>query len=167
MLLESSVIIFDLVDKTSRASINHINGAVRLAPDNDPGTDHTEQIISFSNVGSAVGSDPPAWYCVTTNPSGVVWQFPNGSDVPIGIPNNPNTVADGNELFITGLTTPVIAVALHRGSTHFSPDGEHCCVRVAHGSANKKCLTFSECRLLLLSMSNTNPHAPPQLPAPY
>ncbi len=72
-----------------------------------------------------------------------MWQFPNGSDVPIGELNNPSTAAVGEELLITGV--PGVAVALHRGPSHFSPDGEHCCVRVAQGPAQSKCVTFSEC----------------------
>ncbi len=74
-----------------------------------------------------------------------MWQFPDGSDVPIGIPNNANTAAVDDELFITGVSG--LAVALHRGPTHFSPDGEHCCRRVAAGSPASPsiCVTFSEC----------------------
>ena len=119
---------------------------VRLASPTEPdGTDHTGEIISFSDVGSdgGVGTNPRAWYCYT-DPGNVVWQFPNGSGVPIGIPNNPNTVAVGNELFISGAINPG-AVVLHRGPTHFSPDGEHCCVRLNTNPNLRKCVTFSEC----------------------
>ena len=116
----------------------------RLASPNEPDdTDHTGEIISFSDVGSAAGTNPPPWYCYTSDPGGVVWQFPDGSGVPIGSPNNPNTAAVVNELFITGVQNT--GVALHRGPTHFSPDGEHCCVRVARGTAPSICVTFSEC----------------------
>ncbi len=44
------------------------------------------------------------------------------------------------ELFISGVINPA-AVVLHRGPTHFSPDGEHCCVRLNL----RRCVTFSEC----------------------
>ncbi len=111
----------------------------RLAsPTEPPGTDHTGEIISFSDVGSGVGTNPRAWYCYTSNPGGVVWQFPNGSDVPIVTDKN----AVGDDLFISGIYHT--AVVLHRGSTHFSPDGEHCCVRTSHGPAQRLCVTFSE-----------------------
>ena len=35
------------------------------------------------------------------------------------------------------------AVVLHRGPTHFSPDGEHCCV--SYSTNERRCVTFSEC----------------------
>ncbi len=120
----------------------HYWHTVRLASPNEPnGTDHTGKIILFSDVGSGVGTDPPAWYCYTSNAGGVVWQDPGGSGVPIGIPNSPAEVAVEDDLFITGV--PNTAVALHRGPTHFSPDGEHCCVRTA--TKERRCVTFSEC----------------------
>ena len=109
-----------------------------MAAGNEPdGSDHTGEIISFSDVGSGVGTDPRAWYCYT-NPAGAVWQGPGGSTLPI-VRNND---AVGDELFISGVTG---AVVLHRGPSHFSPDGEHCCVRVVQGTAPSICVTFSEC----------------------
>ena len=48
--------------------------------------------------------------------------------------------AAGDELFISGVTG---AVVLHRGPTHYSPDGEHCCVR--NDGTLTRCVTFSEC----------------------
>ncbi len=114
----------------------------RLASPTEPdGTDHTGEIISFSDVGSGVGTNPPAWYCYVLDPGGVVWQGPGGSQVPIGDLNNPNTVAVDDDLFITGVSG--VGVVLHRGPTHFSPDGEHCCVRTA--TDERRCITFSEC----------------------
>ena len=114
--------------------------SVRLAASNDPdGTDHTGEIISFSDVGSGHGTDPPAWYCYTSKTGGVVWQFPNGSALPI---NLTKSVAVGDEVFISGVHNPGVVV-LHRGPTHFSPDGEHCCARI--GTTLKRCVTFSEC----------------------
>ena len=83
---------------------------------------------------------------IASPPTLVVWQFPDGDNLPIGNTmgvRTPNTAAVGDEVFITGVT--VIATALHRGPTHFSPDGEHCCVRVAEGPAQSRCVTFSEC----------------------
>ena len=111
---------------------------VRLAASNEPpGTDHTGEIISFSDVGSGRGTDLRAWYCYTSNTGGVVWQDPGGSTLPIGT----NRVAVGEELFISGVEQT--AIALHRGPTHFSPDGEHCCVRF--NTNERRCVTFSEC----------------------
>ncbi len=70
-----------------------------------------------------------------------MWQFPDGSGVPIGNPNNPSTAAGDDELIITGVVG--VGVALHRGPDHFSPDGKHCCVRIS--TTERKCVTFSEC----------------------
>ncbi len=53
-----------------------------------------------------------------------------------------NRDAVDEELFISGVVNPD-AVVLHRGPTHFSPDGEHCCVRLSAGLS--RCVTFSEC----------------------
>ncbi len=115
---------------------------VRLAPSNEPpGTDHTGEIISFFDVGSglAVGTDlPRPWYCYT-NPGGAVWQGPGGSTLPIVRVR----AAVGNELFISGIDNPG-AVVLHRGPTHFSPGGEHCCVRINTNPNLRRCVTFSE-----------------------
>ncbi len=109
-----------------------------MAAGNEPdGSDHTGEIISFFDVGSGVGTDPRAWYCYT-DPSGVLWQGPGMSTLPIV--RNRNAV--GSELFISGVTG---AAVLHRGPTHFSPDGEHCCVRIAGDPAPSRCVTFSEC----------------------
>ncbi len=49
--------------------------------------------------------------------------------------------AAGEELFITGVAEAPGAVILARGPDHFSPDGEHCCVR----NNDRRCVTFSEC----------------------
>ena len=116
---------------------------VRLASPTESGTpDHTGEIISFTAVGSGGGTNPRAWYCYTNDPGGVKWLFPDGSDVPIGIPNSPNTAAVDDELFISGRNNPG-AVILHRGPTHFSPDGKHCCVR-NNDITHRICVTFSE-----------------------
>ena len=48
--------------------------------------------------------------------------------------------AVNDELFISAAFG---AVVLHRGPTHFSPDGEHCCVR-NNDNEHKMCVTFSE-----------------------
>ncbi len=110
----------------------------RLAASNEPpGTDHTGEIISFSDVGSGVDTNPPAWYCYT-DPSGAVWQGPSGSLLPIL-----DRDAVDEELFISGIIINPDAVVLHRGPTHFSPDGEHCCVRL--NTNERRCVTFSEC----------------------
>ncbi len=67
-----------------------------------------------------------------------MWQGPGRSTLPIVRDRD----AVGDELFISSVDG---AVALHRGPTHFSPDGEHCCVRVDGDPAPSKCVTFSEC----------------------
>ncbi len=110
----------------------------RLAASNEPdGTDHTGEIISFSDVGSGVDGQPRPWYCYTF-PGRAVWQFPNGSAFPINLTKG---VAVGDEVFISGVHDPD-AVVLHRGPSHFSPDGEHCCVRL--NTNERRCVTFSE-----------------------
>ena len=53
----------------------------------------------------------------------------------------PGRNAVGEELFITGVPG---AVVLARGPDHFSPDGEHCCVR-NNDNTHRRCVTFSEC----------------------
>ncbi len=119
----------------------HALYSARLASPNEPSdTDHTGEIISFFAVGSGVGTDPRAWYCYTGVTGGVVWQGPGGTELPIVLGRN----AIGDELFISGVVNPA-AVVLHRGPTHFSPHGEHCCVRVDFGPAQSICVTFSEC----------------------
>ncbi len=129
-----------VLSSSTRASIIvYYCHTARLAASNEPpGTDHTGEIISFSDVGSRVGTNPPAWYCYT-NPAGVVWQGPGGSELPIVH----NRAAVGDQLFISSVHHT--AVVLHRGPSHYSPDGEHCCVRVAGGPAQSKCVIFSEC----------------------
>ncbi len=67
-----------------------------------------------------------------------MWQGPGGSTLPIVR----NRDAVGEELFISGVTG---AVVLHRGPSHFSPDGEHCCVRLNTNPNLRRCVTFSEC----------------------
>ena len=116
--------------------------SARLAASNDPSdTDHTGEIISFSDVGSGVGTEPPRpWVCYTAQTGSVVWQGPGGSALQF----ESRSVAVTDELFIRDVTN--FGVALHRGPTHFSPDGEHCCVRRTNGvDVQRKCVTFSEC----------------------
>ncbi|XP_064386326.1 sushi, von Willebrand factor type A, EGF and pentraxin domain-containing protein 1-like [Halichondria panicea] len=116
---------------------------IRLASPTEPsGTDHTGEIISFSDVGSGVGTNPRAWYCYT-DPAGVVWQGPGGSTLPIVL----GRAAVDDELFISGINIPG-AVVLHRGPMHFSPDGEYCCVRSAQDPAQRRCVTFTPCPTL-------------------
>ncbi len=119
----------------------------RLAASNEPpGTDHTGEIISFFDVGSGADGQPRPWYCYTSDPGGAVWQFPNGDSVRIDLVKG---VATGDELFISGVNNPG-AVVLHRGPTHFSPDGEHCCVRTI--TNERRCVTFSEWNIFSFSM---------------
>ncbi len=67
-----------------------------------------------------------------------MWQGPGGSLLPIVQGRD----AVGDELFISGVNG---AVVLQRGPSHFSPDGEHCCVRAVGVPAPSICVTFSEC----------------------
>ncbi len=76
-----------------------------------------------------------------------MWLGPGGNTLPI-IDSNRDAV--DNELIISGVEHT--AVALHRGPTHFSPDGKHCCARVAIDGVTvpvmevvRRCVTFSEC----------------------
>ncbi len=121
--------------------------SVRLAASNEAfPADHTGEIISFSDVGPgpADGTNlPRPWYCYTSDRGGTVWQTPNGVD-SVPLVRNSGAVASGSELIFIGPPDPT-ANALLRGPTHFSPDGEHCCVRVDNGPAERRCVTFSEC----------------------
>ncbi len=112
---------------------------MRLAASNEPGIDHTGEIISFTDIGPG-GAAPPftpprPWVCSTTNTANVVWQFPDGTTVPAGV--EPAT----EDRLITRVGAPFI---LTRGPTHNSPDGEHCCVHVRTGTSERRCVTFSE-----------------------
>ena len=101
------------------------------------GTDHTGEIISFSDVGSGANGVPRPWFCFTVNTDSVLWLFPNGSALQF----ESRLLAVQDEVFIRDV--PNYGVALYRGLTHFSPDGEHCCVRTA--TNERRCVTFSEC----------------------
>ncbi len=108
------------------------------AANEPPGTDHTGEVISFSDVGSGGGAPlyppPRPWLCVTNNPNGVRWLFPNGTKVETG-----SGVATGDQLFTTAISG---ALALYRGPTHNSPVREHCCV--VPDTTQRLCVTFSE-----------------------
>ena len=112
---------------------------VRLSASNEPiGTDHTGEIIQFSHVGTGEGTDPPRpWLCYTlvaANSTGVEWKFPDGTTVPaLG------EIATGDQLSVR----PSGVHILSRGPTHYSPDGEHCCV-VTADLTQRRCVTFSE-----------------------
>ncbi len=134
---------------------------VELRASNEPpGTDHTGEIISFSAVGSggALGILPRPWVCYTgtINSNGVEWQFPDGTTVPTG-----GLVATGDQLI-----TRVIGwgVALSRGPTHNSPDGEHCCV-VTILTLHRGCVSPSVSITIICPM--LTPMHPSQLPAPH
>ncbi len=118
--------------------------SVRLASPTEPSTtDHTGDIISFSDVGPGpVGGTNPSHplYCYTSERGGVVWQTPNGLD-SVTLDTSPGVVATGSDFIFTGAPD---AIALLRGPNHFSPDGEHCCVRTALGAPESRCVTFSE-----------------------
>ncbi len=109
---------------------------MRLAASNE-GIDHTGEITSFTDIGTGGGADPPRpWVCYTTNSTNVEWQFPGGTAVPAADRDGPAT---GDQLNTRRFDR---RVALYRGPTHNSPDGEHCCVRT--GTSEKRCVTFSE-----------------------
>ncbi|XP_064386119.1 sushi, von Willebrand factor type A, EGF and pentraxin domain-containing protein 1-like isoform X4 [Halichondria panicea] len=112
-----------------------------LAASNEPdGTDHTGEIISFSDVGSGANSLPRPWVCYTEDTGSVLWLFPNGSALQF----ESRSLAVQDEVFIRDV--PNFGVVLYRGPTHFSPDGEHCCVRTATNES--KCVTFTPCPTL-------------------
>ncbi len=122
--------------------------SVRLAAPNEASTiDHTGDIISFSDIGPGPVTStnlPRPWYCYTSNRGGVVWQGPNGGSVTLD--TSSGVVAAGSALIFTGAPNPDNdAIALLRGPDRFSPDGEHCCVRIAVGDPESRCVTFSEC----------------------
>ncbi len=108
----------------------------RLAASNEPSpTDHTGDIISFTDVGSGAGTDPPRpWVCYTSVTSNVEWQTPDGTTIATGA--NP---APDNDVVTR---TNFVGIILSRGTGYFSPDGEYCCVRT--GTTQRRCLTFSE-----------------------
>ncbi len=118
--------------------------SVRLAAPNEASdTDHTGDVISFSDVGPGPvgGTDlPRPLYCYTSERAGVVWQTPNGAD-SVTLDTTAGVVATGSDFIFTGAPG---AVALLRGPNHFSPVGEHCCVRIAAGDPESRCVTFSE-----------------------
>ncbi len=119
--------------------------SVRLAAPNEaPDTDHTGEIISFSDVGPGPVTStnlPRPLYCYTSERAGTVWQTPNGAN-SVTLDTTAGVFATGSEFIFTGAPD---ANALLRGPTHFSPDGEHCCVRIAVGDPERRCVTFSEC----------------------
>ncbi len=116
--------------------------SVRLAAPNEPSTtDHTGDIISFSDIGPGpvTSTNPPhPLYCYTSDRSGIVWHDPTGAN-SVTLDTTPGVFATGSEFIFTGAPN---AVALIRGPNHFSPDGEHCCVRTA--TNERRCVTFSE-----------------------
>ncbi|XP_064386320.1 CUB and sushi domain-containing protein 1-like isoform X2 [Halichondria panicea] len=109
-----------------------------LAAGNEPlPIDHTGEIISFSDIGTGT-NEPFPWYCFTQNTTNVEWQLPNGTAVVarVGVPV-------GDELITRAVNGGLF---LLRGTTHFSPDGEHCCVRI--GTTQRLCVTFTPCPTL-------------------
>ncbi len=114
---------------------------MRLAAANEPSpTDHTGEIISFTDIGTGAGDAsvlPRPWICYTTgNTNNVEWQFPSGTTVPTAVASG---AATGNQLNTRRVD---VRFVLYRGPTHNSPDGEHCCVRTT--TNERRCVTFSE-----------------------
>ncbi|XP_064386180.1 sushi, von Willebrand factor type A, EGF and pentraxin domain-containing protein 1-like isoform X2 [Halichondria panicea] len=66
--------------------------------------------------------------------------FPDGSALQL----ESRVLAVQDEVFIRDV--PNFGVALYRGPTHFSPDGEHCCVRT--NTNQRICVTFTPCPTL-------------------
>ncbi len=60
---------------------------MRLAASNEPAsTDHTGEIISFSDIGSGAPGSTRPWACYTAgDATNVRWQFPDMSTVPAGV----------------------------------------------------------------------------------
>ncbi len=112
------------------------------------GTDHTGDIVSFTAVGSGVGSTRPRpWICYTepTNIftliifTNVEWQTPDG----VNIMRNATTTDDGVATRSVGGITPGIVLA--RGTNYFFPDGGYCCVLTMNGTeSERRCITFSQ-----------------------
>ncbi|XP_064386420.1 receptor-type tyrosine-protein phosphatase kappa-like [Halichondria panicea] len=126
------------------ASLVYGQALIRLAASNEASpADHTREIISFSDVGSGASGLPRPWYCYTEDTGSVLWLFPNGSELPI---YQSRGVAVQDEVFIRYIPTSNFGVALYRGPMHFSPDGEHCCVR--NNTALRRCVTFTPCPTL-------------------
>ncbi len=114
---------------------------MRLSASNEPSPiDHTGEIISFTDIGTGAGPSnvpPRPWICYTTNSTNVEWQFLGATTVPAAVARS--GAATGDQLNTRRFK---LRVALYRGPTHNSPDGEHCCVRT--GTSERICVTFSE-----------------------
>ena len=115
----------------------------RLAPSKAPdGTDHTNQTFLITRIGPGGGTGnelPYPLFCFTSDNNNVVWQFPNGTYVPLiqqGV-----FQASGNQLFVVEFANR--GVALLRGSDYLSPTGDYCCVSIISGE--RRCITFSKC----------------------
>ncbi|XP_064386419.1 uncharacterized protein LOC135334961 isoform X2 [Halichondria panicea] len=127
------------------ASLVYGQPLTRLAASHEPDvTNHTGEIISFSDVGSGARGNPRPWICYTEHTDSVLWLFPNGSALQF----ESRFEAFEDEVFIRDITN--FGVALYRGPTHFSPHGEHCCVRRTDGvDVHRKCVTFTPCPTLI------------------
>ncbi len=120
--------------------------AVELKASNEPvGTDHTGRIVSFTDVGSGVGTAPPRpWVCYTlplnTDPSNVQWQTPNGANIE----RMSGTALDNSVVTRTFSNDGAAGVVLSHGTGYFSPDGDYCCVLTIGSTETRRCVTFSE-----------------------
>ncbi len=106
------------------------------------GTDHTGDIVSFTDVGSgAEGTSPRPWVCYTspiTNHINVEWQTPDGVTIPTG-----GSVAPDD--FVVTRTISDTGFVLSRGTNYFFPDGDYCCVLTMDGTeSERRCVTISE-----------------------
>ena len=121
----------------------------------DPTADYTGQIRQFSEigVGGPITNTPRPWVCYTdfnlvNNPIAVVqWQTPSGSVVPSG-----SNQATGSQFFSIAINQ---GLALLRGPDYNSPDGEYCC-EIPSVSGQRRCVTLSECVLVLVVESKLN-----------
>ena len=122
--------------------------AVELRESVEPaGTDHTGDIVSFTDVGSGSGNPRP-WVCYTapftsdiSSPhSNVEWQTPGSASIPSG-----TTPAVDNSIITRSFGGGTPGVLLARGTNYFSPDGDYCCVlTMSSTESERRCVTFSE-----------------------
>ncbi len=120
--------------------------AVELRASNEPAnTDRTGDIVSFTDVGTGAGTDPPRpWVCFTlppnTDPSNVQWQTPDDANIGRMSGNAP----DNSVITRTFSNGNAAGVVLYRGTGYLSPDGDYCCVLTIGSTETRRCVTFSE-----------------------
>ena len=132
----------------SLSIINLNTHTARLAAYQAPSnTDLTNQTFFITGIGPGGGGrneGPYPFFCYTSDTSNVVWQFPNGSNVPLLQSNVTVKPASGNQLVVVeaSIFGANGGVALLRGPDYLSPTGDYCCVRTPTGE--RRCVTFSK-----------------------